>query len=330
VARCLISGGKILTCGNGGSASDAEHITAELVGRLRRERRSLPSIALTCPGSLITALGNDYGYEHVFSRQVEGNGRRGDVLLCLSTSGNSLNVLNAARVARRLGIHTIALTGAEGAKLAAEVDMSIQVPSNVTAHIQESHITLAHIICEIADELLLEADSEAAARPVASAKIRTLAELAVMRNAWRKQEQTVIWTNGVFDLLHEGHIRNLQSARALGSVLIVAVNSDRTVRTLKGPERPIQTERSRAEMLAALECVTYVAILDDHDPTAALDTIQPDVHCKGADYKNDGKPMPERETVERHGGRIHLLELIPGISTTGLIERIRSEPYVAN
>ena len=324
VSGCLLRGGKILLCGNGGSAADAEHIAAEFVGRFRRERKSLPAISLTGPASLVTAIGNDYGYENVFSRQVEGQGRRGDLLICLSTSGNSPSVLNAAKAARTLGILTVGLTGDSGGKLAGEVDIAIRVPSSATAHIQESHITIAHIVCEIADEIL----ETAAANPQPtrfSDKIRTLAELAEMRPMWRRQGQTVVWTNGCFDLLHNGHIRNLADAKAEGNILIVGVNSDRSVSEIKGPNRPIQSETSRSEMLAALASVDYVTIFDDPTPVPALEAIQPDVHCKGADYADNKKPIPERETVEKNGGRIYFLELLPGFSTTGLIDRIRAE-----
>ena len=110
VSGCLLRGGRILLCGNGDSAADAEHMAEEFVGRFRRERRSLPAIFLTGPASLVNAIGNDYGYENVFSRQVEGQGRRGDLLICLTTSGNSPGVLKAAKAARALGIQTVAMT----------------------------------------------------------------------------------------------------------------------------------------------------------------------------------------------------------------------------
>lgn len=162
----------------------------------------------------------------------------------------------------------------------------------------------------------------------ASSKIKTLADLVAMRHDWRQEGRIVVWTNGCFDLLHLGHMQNLADAKHEGDILIVGVNSDRSVREIKGPRRPILAEDSRARMLAALECVDYVTIFDDSTPAATLETIQPDVHCKGADYRNNAKPIPERETVERYGGRIHFLELLPGFSTTALIERICSEQRV--
>lgn len=158
-----------------------------------------------------------------------------------------------------------------------------------------------------------------------SGKVLSLGELAVLREAWRHDNRTVVWTNGCFDLLHLGHVRNLQEARAQGDLLIVGVNADRSVRAIKGPGRPIQNENERAEMLASLVCVDYVTIFGDATPIAAIGLIQPDVHCKGGDYANNAKPIPERETVEGNGGRLHFLQFHSGFSTTGLIERIRAE-----
>src|ERR1700761_724075 len=126
----LHAGGKILWCGNGGSAADSQHLAAELVGRFRRERRGLPSIALSTNTSILTAIGNDYGYERVFSRQVEAIASRGDVLVGISTSGNSQNVLAAFETAKLMGVVTVALTGAAGGKMAGAADYVVKVPSN--------------------------------------------------------------------------------------------------------------------------------------------------------------------------------------------------------
>src|ERR1700743_1046251 len=126
----LHAGGKITWCGNGGSAADSQHLAAELVGRFRRERRGLPSIALSTNTSILTAIGNDYGYERVFSRQVEAIANRGDILVGISTSGNSQNVLAAFETARLMGVVTVALTGAGGGKMAGAADYLVEVPSN--------------------------------------------------------------------------------------------------------------------------------------------------------------------------------------------------------
>ena len=153
--RCkeaLKAGNKVLFCGNGGSAADAQHLAAELIGRFQKERRSLVSIALTTDTSILTAVANDYGYDEVFARQVEGLGRSGDVLIGISTSGNSANVVKAALKARDTGMHTIAFTGEGGGKLKDICDITFAVPSKVTARIQEMHIMVGHIICELVEE----------------------------------------------------------------------------------------------------------------------------------------------------------------------------------
>jgi len=149
-------------------------------------------------------------------------------------------------------------------------------------------------------------------------KIRTLEELTAMRLQWR--DKTVVWTNGCFDLLHAGHVRSLQSARALGDVLIVGLNSDESVTAIKGAGRPLMCAEDRAEVIAALECVDYVTIFSENDPRAALSKLRPDIHCKGADYANSA--IPEREVVEGYGGRICFLPLLEGRSTSGLVERM--------
>lgn len=142
---------KILICGNGGSAADSQHMAAEFVGRFVKERQSLPALALTVDTSLLTAVGNDYGFDCVFSRQVEGLGQEGDVLIAISTSGNSANVVKAVKTAKEKGIYVIALTGENGGILAKESDLCLAVPSQVTARIQEMHIMIIHMICEVAE-----------------------------------------------------------------------------------------------------------------------------------------------------------------------------------
>ncbi len=145
-------GGKILICGNGGSAADAQHIAAEFVGRFETERVALPAIALTTDTSALTALANDYDFERIFARQVDALAREGDLLIAISTSGNSPNVISAVMKARQRGCKILGMTGAKGKKLASLCDKSVLVPSERTARIQEVHITIAHIWCEIIDE----------------------------------------------------------------------------------------------------------------------------------------------------------------------------------
>jgi D-sedoheptulose 7-phosphate isomerase len=152
--ECLRAGHKVLACGNGGSAADAQHLVAELVGRFREERRALPAIALSADTAILTAVGNDYGYEQVFARQIEALAQAGDVLLAFSTSGNSPNVLRAAERARGLGCTVLAFTGAGGGALAGHADLLVKAPSTVVARIQEMHTLCIHVICDALDALL--------------------------------------------------------------------------------------------------------------------------------------------------------------------------------
>jgi D-sedoheptulose 7-phosphate isomerase len=150
----LQQGNKVLLFGNGGSAADAQHIAAEFVGRFAFDRPAVPALALTVNTSCLTAIGNDYGFEVVFSRQIEALGRAGDVAIGISTSGNSPNVLRAVATARKMGLQTVALTGCTGGKLKDAVDHCICVPSNETPRIQECHILIGHIISELAEQTL--------------------------------------------------------------------------------------------------------------------------------------------------------------------------------
>jgi D-sedoheptulose 7-phosphate isomerase len=154
VVDALRSGSKVLLCGNGGSAADAQHIAAELAGRLRRERAGLPAVALTVNPSVLTAVSNDYGYQAVFARQVEALGREGDVLIGISTSGGSANVVEALAEAGRRGMVTIGLVGEGGGPMKEHCDVAIHAPSSDTQRVQEIHIVIGHAICEIVESEL--------------------------------------------------------------------------------------------------------------------------------------------------------------------------------
>lgn len=157
--QCLMNDGKILACGNGGSAADAQHFAAEMTGRFEKERMELAAVALTTDTSALTAIGNDYGFDHVFSKQVRALGRAGDVLVGISTSGNSTNVIEAIKAAHERDMHVIAMTGRDGGKIAAmlkDTDVLLNVPYPRTARIQENHILLIHAMCDCIDSALLE------------------------------------------------------------------------------------------------------------------------------------------------------------------------------
>ena len=157
--QCLMNDGKILACGNGGSAADAQHFAAEMTGRFEKERMELAAVALTTDTSALTAIGNDYGFDHVFSKQVRALGRAGDVLIGISTSGNSANIITAIEAAHERDMRVIAFTGRDGGKIAAMLkdnDILLNVPHPRTARIQEVHILLIHALCDCIDTMLLE------------------------------------------------------------------------------------------------------------------------------------------------------------------------------
>lgn len=158
MSRQLAAGGRVLWMGNGGSAADCQHMAAELVGRYTRERRGLASVALTTDTSILTAVGNDYGFERIFARQVEAICGPGDVVIGISTSGNSRNVLEAIQAARQIGTATVGFTGGSGGALKDLVDHCLVVPSRVTARIQEAHILIGHLLCDWVEQGAVDAE----------------------------------------------------------------------------------------------------------------------------------------------------------------------------
>ena len=154
IVDALKNGHKLFFCGNGGSAADSQHIAAEFVGRFQKERKALPAIALTTDTSALTSLGNDYTFDIVFSRQLQALGQKGDVLIAISTSGNSKNVLEAVKQAKAMGITAIGVTGGKGGQLAGQCDIAIIAASSKTARIQESHLVIFHTICALAEDAL--------------------------------------------------------------------------------------------------------------------------------------------------------------------------------
>ncbi len=158
IAASLSAGGLLMIAGNGGSAADAQHITAELTGRFLKERRPLRAMALHANTSALTAIGNDYGYEHVFARELSAHARPGDVLLAISTSGNSKNILRAIEAAREVKVSVIGLTGESGGKMRGICDLCLCAPTESTARIQEMHITIGHAICELLEDRLSETE----------------------------------------------------------------------------------------------------------------------------------------------------------------------------
>ncbi len=158
--EAVLRGGRLFFCGNGGSAADAQHMAAELSGRYLLERRAIDAQALSCNSSAVTAVGNDYGYDRIFARQLEAHGRRGDVLVAISTSGTSLNVVQALERARSMGIHCLAMTGCHGRRVGELADVLIAVPSDQTPRIQEMHILIGHSLCQFIEAEVQKASNQ--------------------------------------------------------------------------------------------------------------------------------------------------------------------------
>jgi len=322
LVESLRAGGKVLIFGNGGSAADAQHIAAELVGRFTVDRKPLPAIALTVDTSALTAIANDYGYDHVFDRQLRALGRPGDVAIAITTSGRSESIVKTVRSAREMGMKVIGLTGAKGKAFAELCDAAVVVPTEETARIQELHLTIGHLLCAI-----VEAELCGLALPPSPSEHRTktltVEAFLPIREWHKKRGDTVVWTNGVFDILHAGHLQSLRAARAHGNVLVVGINEDAQVTKAKGEGRPINTLEHRAALLGGLEVVDYVIPFSEATPSEVLDRVRPDVHTKGADYAPpNGAPIPEAEIVRGYGGRLEFLPLIDGLSTTKIASRL--------
>lgn len=160
ISKAFMNGGKLMLCGNGGSAADAQHIAAEFVNRFQEERAPLPALALSTDTSIITSIANDYGYEQVFSKQIKALGRKGDILLAISTSGSSANIISAIHAAKEGQIYTVGFTGRDGGKMLALVDLSLLVESRSTPRIQEAHILAGHIVCELVENILIQGTLE--------------------------------------------------------------------------------------------------------------------------------------------------------------------------
>lgn len=313
IADRVSKGGKILVFGNGGSAACAQHFAAEFTGKLASDRMPYPAIALTVDTSALTAIANDFGYEHVFSRQVRALAAPIDVVVGISTSGTSRNVAAAIAEARSRGAYTVALTGSRD-ELSA--DASLAVPLRETARVQEAHDLVLHELAQVSERYLspdILDDASADRFPFVLGET----DIAAYRSWLRSSGQTLTTTNGVFDLLHSGHRASLSAARASGDHLCVLVNSDQSVRRIKGETRPIRTLDDRLTDLSHIPAVDHVVVMEDDDPRRLLELLAPDVHAKGADYRD--RPLLEAQTVEAAGGEVRFIDLLDGYSTTAQI-----------
>lgn len=309
----LKSGHRILVCGNGGSASDAEHMAGELVGRFGYDRPSLPCISLCTPSATFTAIANDYGYEHVFQRQVQGLGNAGDVLIGISTSGNSVNIVEAFKTAAELKIKTIAMTGSRDSKLSMIADVTVRAPSARTPRTQEIHGLLLHSMCRAIEDGMFPGKALTPALPCK--KILSGSEISTLAAAIKDYQ--AVFTNGCFDILHPGHVYVLNESRKAGELLIVGLNTDASIKRLKGPTRPYHTFADRAMVLAALECVDYVVGFDEDTPENLIKTLTPKILVKGGDYTQ--ATIVGADWVIQHGGHVKVVPLLEGHSTTGIL-----------
>ena len=329
ISRSLALGGKVIFMGNGGSAADAQHLSAELVGRFLKSRPGLPSISLTADTAVLTAIGNDFGYDSIFERQLKAVAKPGDTIVAMTSSGNSQNLLAPLDWARENQVSTIALTGKGGGKIVEHAETVVNVPSDVTAQVQELQLAIGHAICRSIDEIFVGSEHLILKdRPAIESKLVGWGELLQQRAFWKKCGVKVVWTNGCFDLIHVGHVQAIEQAKSFGDVLVVGLNTDESVSESKGATRPIIPCEQRARVLAAMQAVDFVLPFSESTPSAAIDRLRPDVHVKGQDYAPpNGKPMPEQALVESYGGRVQFYPLVQDVSTTLIQRRIVDEAF---
>ncbi|MFZ2956863.1 MAG: SIS domain-containing protein [Candidatus Ozemobacteraceae bacterium] len=309
----LSAGRKVIAFGNGGSASDAEHFVGELVGRFGYDRAPLPGISLSGPSATFTAIANDYGYEKVFERQILGLGKSGDVAFGITTSGNSPNVVRALDAARAAGLATVAMTGAAESACSRGGHICLRAPSCETARVQEVHGVLIHALCRgVEARLFPRPDREA----LPAHKIISADQIDAFARGLKSHVS--VFTNGCFDILHPGHVTLLQQSRGLGELLIVGVNSDDSVKRLKGSERPFHSLEDRLLVMTALGCVDYAVAFDENTPLELITRLTPKILVKGGDYSRD--TVVGADHVEKHGGRVEIIPLVVGHSTTRILK----------
>lgn len=337
VVASLRAGGTLFTFGNGGSAADAEHLAAELVGRYDHDRRPLAALALTTNTAAVTAIANDYGFEHVFARQVHAVAGPLDIVLGISTSGRSPNVVAGLVAARDVGARRLALLGVDGPRTEAGdiADSVLAVAPDHTPGVQEAHRLAWHLLCVGIDAILEAPLPPAAPRTgldthvhddgrdhasIEQARVLDLPDALERIAGWRTAGHRIATTNGCFDVLHEGHVAALGEARRQADHLVVLCNTDASTSRVKGPDRPVVPFDQRAAVLAGLRSVDIVVALDDDLPTALLEQLRPDVHVKGREY--DLVDLPEADVVIAAGGRIHRNAMVADRSTTAFLDRI--------
>ncbi len=345
ILRCFDDGGTLFICGNGGSFADAAHITGELLKAFERNRHlteeeqkafaGLPygedvgkqlehgfrAVVLGNNAVLASAVLNDFSMANMhYAQELYAMARKGDVLIGISTSGNARNVMYAMTTARATGVKTISLTGQSGGEMGQFADIAIKAPGTRTLKIQELHLPIYHTLCLMIEDHYYPKARVPAEPPKGS--VLDLDTLASAIDRLKARGRKIVWTNGCFDILHMGHVQYLRNAKEQGDILVVGINSDESVRALKGEGRPIIPERHRAEVLASLGCVDYVTIFSDMDTVRLLQRLKPHVYAKGGDYDINSIVQVERRVVESYGGEIRILPLVQDASTSRIISRI--------
>lgn len=314
ISQAFISGHRVYAFGNGGSASQAQHFTTELIGRLKGNRKSLPAISLCTDTSAMTAISNDFGFDHVFSRQVESLVEAGDVVIGFTTSGTSPNVLAGLAEAKKHGGLTVLISGNKG-QINPEIgDIVIEVGGQETAIIQEAHLILIHIVCELIESKMGLSENELDRAVPRFVHESNLSEIHL------PSRESIVWVNGCFDLLHEGHLQLLNKASKMGNYLAVGINSDDSVKRIKGDSRPYVSEEDRARTLLQFPFVDLVVIFSEDDPLTVLKRLRPGKVLKGPEYRD--RDYPEKSFLSEIGCTVSYTDEVQGMSTTRIVDRI--------
>lgn len=312
IASAIQNGKRIYAFGNGGSAAEAQHFTTELIGRFIGNRRSLPAISLSADSSALTCIANDFGYDKVFSRQVEGLVQDGDVVVGFTTSGRSSNVLEGLITAKSLGGFSVLVTGNHQSENSILADIVLEIGGEKTAIIQEIHLMVIHVLCELIEGYLgLKSDELVISNEKVLYESEFKAELL-------SDSKSRVWVNGCFDVLHEGHLLLLNVASRAGTELIVGLNSDSSVRRLKGQGRPVISEVRRARTISQLPFVDSVIIFGSDNPLDILRLVRPNVVVKGGSYA--GSHFVEKEFLSEINCKVIFTEHIPDLSTTRILQ----------
>ena len=316
ISDAFKAGNRIYAFGNGGSAAEAQHFTTELIGRFKENRAPLPAISLCSDSSAMTCIANDFGFDAVFSRQVEGLVKQGDVVIGFTTSGSSRNILEGLDAGKKMGGKSVLITGERKLLNTDLADLVVQIGGFETAIIQESHLMLIHILSE-----LIEVKMELRKQIFSKVNPRIIYDYEFKKEMLPERRE-IVWVNGCFDILHQGHLMLLDNARRAGGYLVVGVNSDISVKQLKGDTRPLIPEMNRARTISELFFVDLVIIFSGEDPLEILSEVRPSIAIKGDVYRDAN--FKERDYLIAIGCDIRFTAHIEGISSSKIISNFES------